>query len=119
MLALLEQLAGIGRSRSIHHQQLHPGIRVGDLAGPRGGVEQALLVFSEGEGIDGVAGEVGADAPKRSAGFVFLLRRRGVGASDAVGEPLAAQTYAVFQAAASQGKDRNAVMNLLILFIHK
>jgi hypothetical protein len=34
---------------------------------------------------------------------------------DAVGEPLAAQTYAVFQAAASQGKDRNAVMNLLEL----
>ncbi|HZN33985.1 MAG TPA: hypothetical protein VFB80_09210 [Pirellulaceae bacterium] len=34
---------------------------------------------------------------------------------NAVGEPLAAQTYAVFQAAASQGKDRNAVMNLLEL----
>jgi hypothetical protein len=34
---------------------------------------------------------------------------------DAVGEPLAAQTYAVFQAAASQGKDRNAVLNLLEL----
>src|SRR6185369_10834652 len=34
---------------------------------------------------------------------------------DAVGEPLAAQAYAVFQAAASQGKDRNAVMNLLEL----
>ena len=34
---------------------------------------------------------------------------------DAVGEPLAAQTYAVFQAAASQGKDREAVMNLLEL----
>src|SRR5262245_32157095 len=34
---------------------------------------------------------------------------------DAVGETLAAQTYAVFQAAASQGKDRNAVMNLLEL----
>src|SRR5206468_1207347 len=34
---------------------------------------------------------------------------------DAVGEPLAAQTYAVFQAAASQGKDRNAVMTLLEL----
>src|SRR6476469_3915279 len=34
---------------------------------------------------------------------------------DAVGEPLAAQTYAVFQAAASQGKDRNAVMMLLEL----
>jgi hypothetical protein len=34
---------------------------------------------------------------------------------DAVGEPLAAQSYAVFQAAASQGKDRNAVMNLLEL----
>jgi hypothetical protein len=34
---------------------------------------------------------------------------------DVVGEPLAAQTYAVFQAAASQGKDRNAVMNLLEL----
>src|SRR5262245_33083743 len=34
---------------------------------------------------------------------------------DAVGEPLAAQAYAVFQAAASQGKDRNAVMTLLEL----
>src|SRR5262245_17035364 len=34
---------------------------------------------------------------------------------NAIGEPLAAQTYAVFQAAASQGKDRNAVMNLLEL----
>jgi hypothetical protein len=34
---------------------------------------------------------------------------------DAVGEPLAAQSYAVFQAAASQGKDRHAVMNLLEL----
>lgn len=34
---------------------------------------------------------------------------------DAVGEPLAAQTYAVFQASASQGKDRNAVMMLLEL----
>ena len=34
---------------------------------------------------------------------------------DAIGEPLAAQTYAVFQAAASQGKDRNAVMMLLEL----
>src|SRR6185295_17617867 len=34
---------------------------------------------------------------------------------DAVGEPLAAQTYAVFQASASQGKDRNAMMNLLEL----
>lgn len=34
---------------------------------------------------------------------------------DVVGEPLAAQTYAVFQASASQGKDRNAVMNLLEL----
>jgi tetratricopeptide (TPR) repeat protein len=34
---------------------------------------------------------------------------------DAVGEPLAAQPYAVFQAAASGGKDRNAVMNLLEL----
>lgn len=34
---------------------------------------------------------------------------------DAIGEPLAAQAYAVFQAAASQGKDRNAVMNLLEL----
>src|SRR4029078_8950043 len=34
---------------------------------------------------------------------------------EAVGESLAAQTYAVFQAAASQGKDRSAVMNLLEL----
>jgi tetratricopeptide (TPR) repeat protein len=34
---------------------------------------------------------------------------------DAIGEPLAAQAYAVFQAAASQGKDRNAVMTLLEL----
>jgi tetratricopeptide (TPR) repeat protein len=34
---------------------------------------------------------------------------------DAVGEPLAAQTHAVFQAAASQGKDRQAVMTLLEL----
>jgi tetratricopeptide (TPR) repeat protein len=34
---------------------------------------------------------------------------------EAVGEPLAAQAYAVFQAAASQGKDRNAVMMLLEL----
>jgi Flp pilus assembly protein TadD len=34
---------------------------------------------------------------------------------DAIGEPLAAQTYAVFQAAASQGKDRDALMNLLDL----
>jgi hypothetical protein len=34
---------------------------------------------------------------------------------DAVGEPLAAQAHAVFQAAASQGKDRNAVLTLLEL----
>ena len=34
---------------------------------------------------------------------------------DAFGEPLAAQTYAVFQASASGGKDRNAVMTLLEL----
>lgn len=34
---------------------------------------------------------------------------------EALGESLAAQTYAVFQAAASQGKDREAVMNLLDL----
>jgi tetratricopeptide (TPR) repeat protein len=34
---------------------------------------------------------------------------------DAIGEPLAAQTYAVFQAAASQGKDREAIYNLLDL----
>src|SRR5215510_5848233 len=34
---------------------------------------------------------------------------------EAVGETLAAQTYAVFQAAASQGKDRQAIMTLLEL----
>lgn len=34
---------------------------------------------------------------------------------EAVGESVAAQAYAVFQAAASQGKDRQAVMNLLEL----
>src|SRR5262245_37749042 len=77
----------------------------------------AILDCQEGKAIEAVAKLQSALEVQQGQLIPTVYEAIGIVARtlDAIGEPLAAQTYAVFQASASQGKDRNAVMNLLEL----
>src|SRR5262245_46600165 len=77
----------------------------------------AMLDCQEGEAPAAVDKLQSAQEAQQGKLIAIVYEAIGIVARtlDAVGETLAAQTYAVFQAAASQGKDRNAVMNLLEL----
>jgi hypothetical protein len=84
---------------------------------PGGLAIQAMLDCQEGKAQEAVDSLQSALEAQQGKLIPVVYEAIGIVARtlDAVGEPLAAQTYAVFQAAASQGKDRNAVMNLLEL----
>jgi tetratricopeptide (TPR) repeat protein len=84
---------------------------------PGGLAIAAMLDCQEGKAEEAVANLQGALEAQQGKLIPVVYEAIGIVARtlDAVGEPLAAQTYAVFQASASQGKDRNAVMNLLEL----
>src|SRR6476660_4827956 len=83
-----------------------------------GGLEiSAMLQCQEGRGKEAV--DALQSALEAQQGKLIPVVYEAIGfvarTLDAIGESLAAQAYAVFQAAASQGKDRNAVMTLLEL----
>jgi hypothetical protein len=84
---------------------------------PGGLAISAMLDCQEGNGLAAVGALQSALETQQGKLIPVVYEAIGIVARtlDAIGEPLAAQTYAVFQAAASGGKDRNAVMTLLEL----
>jgi hypothetical protein len=84
---------------------------------PGGLAISAMLDCQEGDGLAAVGALQSALETQQGKLIPVVYEAIGIVARtlDAIGEPLAAQTYAVFQAAASGGKDRNAVMTLLEL----
>lgn len=98
------------RETAAHLLQVAPG-------NPGGLALSAILDCQEGHALEAVEKLQGALEAQQGKLIPTVYEAIGIVARtlDAIGEPLAAQTYAVFQAAASQGKDRNAVMNLLEL----
>ncbi len=93
-----------------HLLQVAPG-------NPGGLAIGAILDCQEGQAIEAVGKLQSALEAQQGQLIPTVYEAIGIVARtlDAIGEPLAAQTYAVFQAAASQGQDRHAVMNLLEL----